>query len=91
MTTQQAVIRNLFKNKLLGSICVFSTVSYFHILELLLELILSHQKIEDFNEILNYVQYSELTDAVMNISSFKKMIWCSSGKKRYSQLNRKLN
>lgn len=27
---------------------------------------------EDFNEILNYVQYSELTDAVMNISSFKK-------------------
>lgn len=51
---------------------MYSVVSYFHILGLLLELILSRQKMEDFNEILNYVQYSELTDAVMNISSFKK-------------------
>ena len=42
---------------------------------------MSHQKIEDFNEILNYLQYSELTNAIMSICSFKKMIWCGSGKK----------
>ena len=32
--------------------------------------ILSHQEIEDFNEILNYLQYSEL-NVIMHIS-FKK-------------------
>lgn len=42
---------------------------------------MSHQKIEDFNEILNYLQYSELTNAITSICSFKKVIWCSSGKK----------
>lgn len=30
MTTQQAVIRNFFKNKLLGSICVFSSFLFSH-------------------------------------------------------------
>lgn len=42
---------------------------------------MSHQKIEDFNEILNYLQYSELTNAIMSICSFKKTIWYNSEKK----------
>ena len=54
MTTQQAVIRNLLKDKLLGSICICRTVSYFQFegcIRIDVYSNVSHQQVEYFNEV----------------------------------------
>lgn len=60
MTTQQAIIRNLFKNKLLVSVMYIQNSFLFSHFESCIRIdiysnIVSHQEVEDFNEILNYL------------------------------------